>query len=90
MSRNTVLSVLYVGVLVAALLIVQFELGMVNPTFGTVNSFIIWLRVFFVPPILFFFGIILLFAFDRFHKIAGLLSIALSVYWVMHILQDSV
>src|SRR5688572_30293962 len=87
-QRNVLLYILYGVTLLAVYPIIEFEIYRHTEVNESVSDFSYWFRLLFSGPILIAIGLLLVWLYMKVHKILGILSIGIGVYWLIVVSND--
>jgi len=82
------LYILYPLILLALYPVVEFEIYKYTHAHESVSSFSYWFRILFSGPLLIAVGILLVWFYKGIHKLVGIVSVAIGVYWLVMLSRD--
>jgi hypothetical protein len=86
--KQSILIATYVTICLSLYPIGEFILHSSTDGYEDVSTFSYWFRLLLSGPLLILSGILLVSAFPRIHKVLGVGSIAIGVYWMISVFRD--
>lgn len=90
MNRLLFLIIAYILIILSLYPVIEFEYHRYTKEYEEVSAFSYWFRIFFSGPFLIIIGGLLVWKATKFHKIIGLLSLIVGIYWIIKVTSDIV